>query len=151
MGTAQHENHTTALGFSRADISTLDSARAAELYGNNIPISRQTVFRESKPYKEKTTLPRANADVSEFVCVTALASEEAISVSEFGNINDTMADAECGCLFAVQLNAHDELIVLLSEQRKSLNNEVRFAIISLFERLQTQNNKLAAENARLKD
>jgi hypothetical protein len=87
MGTAQHENHTTALGFSRADISTLDSARAAELYGNNIPISRQTVFRESKPYKEKTTLPRANADVSEFVCVTALASEEAISVSEFGNIN----------------------------------------------------------------
>jgi len=27
------------------------------------------------------------ADVSEFVCVTALASEEAISVSEFGNIN----------------------------------------------------------------
>ena len=87
MGTAQHENHTTALGFSRADNSTLDSARAAELYGNNIPISRQTVFRESKPYKEKTTLPRATADVSEFVCVTALASEEAISVSEFGNIN----------------------------------------------------------------
>ena len=87
MGTAQHENHTTALGFSRADNSTLDSARAAELYGNNIPISRQTVFRESKPYKEKTTLPRAIADVSEFVCVTALASEEAISVSEFGNIN----------------------------------------------------------------
>ncbi len=87
MGTAQHENHTTALGFSRADNSTLDSARAAELYGNNIPISRQTVFRESKPYKEKTTLPRTIADVSEFVCVTALASEEAISVSEFGNIN----------------------------------------------------------------
>lgn len=87
MGTAQHENHTTALGFSRADNSTLDSARAAELYGNNIPISRQTVFRESKPYKEKTTLPRAIADVSEFVCVTALASEEALSVSEFGNIN----------------------------------------------------------------
>src|SRR6202012_3073425 len=66
MGTAQQENHTTALGFSRADNSTLDSARAAELYGNNIPISRQTVFRESKPYKEKTTLPRAIADVSEF-------------------------------------------------------------------------------------
>jgi len=87
MGTAQHENHTTALVFSRADSSTLDSARAAELYGNNIPISRQTVFRESKPYKEKTTLSRATADVYEFVCVTALASEEAISVSEFGNIN----------------------------------------------------------------
>ena len=87
MGTAQHENHTTALGFSRADNSTLDSARAAELYGNNIPISRQTVFRESKPYKEKTTLPRAIADVSEFVCVTALVPEGTISLSEFGNIN----------------------------------------------------------------
>ena len=87
MGTAQHENHTTALGFSRADNSALDTARAAVLYDNNIPISRQTVFRESKSYKEKTTLPRAIADVSEFVCVTALASEEAISVSEFGNIN----------------------------------------------------------------
>jgi hypothetical protein len=87
MGTAQHENHTTALVFSRADSSTLDSARAAELYDNNIPISRQTVFRESKSYKEKTTLSRATADVYEFVCVTALASEKAISVSEFGNIN----------------------------------------------------------------
>ena len=87
MGTAQHENHTHVLGFSRADNSTLDSARAAELYGNNIPISRQTVFRESKPYKEKTTLPRAIADVSEFVCVTALVPEGTISLSEFGNIN----------------------------------------------------------------
>ena len=87
MGTAQQENHTTALGFSRADNSTLDSTRAAELYGNNIPISRQTVFRESKPYKEKTTLPRAIADVSEFVCVTALVPEGTISLSEFGNIN----------------------------------------------------------------
>jgi hypothetical protein len=47
MGTAQQENHTAALGFSRADDSALDSARAAELYGDNIPISRQTVFRES--------------------------------------------------------------------------------------------------------
>ena len=87
MGTAQHENHTLSLGFSRADKSALDTARAAKLYGNNIPISRQTVFRESKPYKEKTTLPKASADVSEFVCVTALAPEDAISVSEFGNIN----------------------------------------------------------------
>jgi hypothetical protein len=57
------------------------------LYGNNIPISGQTDFRESKPYKEKTTLPRASADVSEFVCVTALDSGESIPVSEFGNIN----------------------------------------------------------------
>jgi hypothetical protein len=38
-------------------------------------------------YKERTTLPRAIADVCEFVCVTALASEKALSVSEFGNIN----------------------------------------------------------------
>ena len=87
MGTAQHENHTTALGFSRADTSALDTARAAVLYGNNIHISGRTAFMESKPYKEKTTLPRACADVSEFVCVTALDSEESLSVSEFGNIN----------------------------------------------------------------
>ena len=42
---------------------------------------------ESTPYREKTTLPRAAADVSEFDCVTAFASEDAPSVSEFGNIN----------------------------------------------------------------
>ena len=42
---------------------------------------------ESTPYREKTTLPRAAADVSEFDCVTAFASENAPSVSEFGNIN----------------------------------------------------------------
>jgi hypothetical protein len=61
-----------------------------------------------------------------------------------------MTDIECSCLFAVQLNVHEELAALLSEQRKSLNNDGRFAIISLFERLQTQNNQLAAENVRLK-
>ena len=87
MGTAQQENHTTALGFSRADNSTLDSARAAVLYANNIPISGQTDFRESKAYKEKTTLPRACADVADFGCVTALVTEVTISVSRFGNIN----------------------------------------------------------------
>ncbi len=42
---------------------------------------------ESTPYREKTTLPRAAADVSEFDCVTAFATEVAPSVSEFGNIN----------------------------------------------------------------
>jgi hypothetical protein len=57
------------------------------LYGSNIPISGQTDFRESRPYKEKTTLPRVPADVSEFVCVTALVTEVTISVSKFGNIN----------------------------------------------------------------
>jgi hypothetical protein len=89
MGTAQHENHTLALGFSRADRSALDTARAAVLYGASIPISGQTDFRESTPYKEKITLPRASADVSEFVCVTALDPEGPVSVSEFGNINPT--------------------------------------------------------------
>jgi hypothetical protein len=39
------------------------------------------------PYKEKKTLPRAHADISEFVCVTAFDPERPISVSEFGNIN----------------------------------------------------------------
>lgn len=42
---------------------------------------------DSTPYREKTTLPRTAADVSEFDCVTAFASEDAPSVSEFGNIN----------------------------------------------------------------
>jgi hypothetical protein len=87
MGTARHEDHTTSLGFSRADASTLDTTRAAVLYGNSIPISGQTDFRESKPYKEKTTLPRASADVSEFVFVTEFDPEGPIPVSVFGNIN----------------------------------------------------------------
>jgi hypothetical protein len=39
------------------------------------------------PYKEKKTLPRTFADISEFVCVTAFDPERPISVSEFGNIN----------------------------------------------------------------
>lgn len=39
MGTAQHENHTIALRFSRANESTLDTARAAVLYDDNIHIS----------------------------------------------------------------------------------------------------------------
>jgi hypothetical protein len=57
------------------------------LYANNIPISGQTDFRESKAYKEKTTLPRACADVADFGCVTALVTEVTISESRFGNIN----------------------------------------------------------------
>ena len=39
------------------------------------------------PYREKTTLPRAAADVSEFDRVTASVPESTSSVSEFGNIN----------------------------------------------------------------
>jgi hypothetical protein len=57
------------------------------LYGSCIPISGQTDFRDSLPYKEKTTLPRALADVSELVCVTALDAETSLSVSRFRNIN----------------------------------------------------------------
>ena len=87
MGTVRHENHTVSLGFSRAGGSASDTARAAVLYGNNVPISGQADFRESVPYKEKTTLPEAPADVSEFVCVAALDPEGPISVSGFGNIN----------------------------------------------------------------
>ena len=57
------------------------------LYALIVPISGRTDFRESKAYKEKTTLPRVCADVTDFGCVTALAPEDAISVSRFGNIN----------------------------------------------------------------
>jgi uncharacterized lipoprotein YbaY len=71
MGTIRHENYTLALGFSRADDSAPDTARAAVLYGHNVPISGRTVSRECVPYKEKKTLPRAVVSVSELVCVTA--------------------------------------------------------------------------------
>ena len=72
MGTVRHENHTVGLGFSRADGSAPDTARAAVLYGkNNVPISGQTDSRECVPYKEKRTLPGTPAGVSEFVCVAA--------------------------------------------------------------------------------
>jgi len=73
MGTVWHENHfiCLSLGFSRAGDSAPDTARAAVLYGNNVPLSGRTDSRESVPYKEKTTLPGTIADVSEFVCVTA--------------------------------------------------------------------------------
>ena len=71
MGTVRHENHTVSLGFSRADGSAPDTARAAVLYGNSVPISGRTDSREPVPYKEKRTLPGTPADVSEFVCVAA--------------------------------------------------------------------------------
>ena len=87
MGTVRRENHTLSLGFSRADGSAPDTARAAVLYGNNVPISGQADSRESVPYKEKRTLPGTPADVSQFVCVAALDPEGPISASEFGNIN----------------------------------------------------------------
>ncbi|XP_069109172.1 uncharacterized protein [Argopecten irradians] len=71
MGTGRHESHNVSLGFSRADGSAPDTARAAVLYGNNVPISGQADSREFVPYKEKRTLPGTSADVSEFVCVAA--------------------------------------------------------------------------------
>lgn len=91
MGTADRENYTASLGFSRADTGATDTARAAVLYGNNIPISGQADSRESVPYKEKKTLPVTNASVSEFGCVTALGPTprraRPISACRFGNIN----------------------------------------------------------------
>ena len=87
MGTVWHENHTVSLGFSRADRSAPDTARAAVLYGNRVPISGQADSRDYVPYKEKRTLPGTPANVSEFACVAALDPERPISVSRFGNIN----------------------------------------------------------------
>ena len=87
MGTGRHEIQTVSPGFSRADGSAPDTAGSAVLYGDNVPISGQADSRESVPYKEKRTLPGAPADVLEFGCVTAPASEEAISAFRFGNIN----------------------------------------------------------------
>ena len=54
-GLAQKSYHS--LGFSRDGKSAPDTARAAVLYGNNIPISGQADSRASVPYKEKKTLP----------------------------------------------------------------------------------------------
>ena len=87
MGTARHEIHTVSPGFSRADESAPDTAGGAVLYGRDVPISGQADSRESAPYKEKRTLPGALADVSWFVCVTALDPEGPLSVTGFGNIN----------------------------------------------------------------
>ena len=89
MGTIRHENHTVSPGFSRADTGAPDTAGSAVLYGNNDPISGQADSRVSVPYKEKRTLPRTCADVSRFVCVTALDPPRggSISVLGFGNIN----------------------------------------------------------------
>ena len=87
IGTAQGRGKIFAIEFSRADTSAPDPARTAGLFGINIHISRQAVFMESKPYREKTTLPGTNADVFDFDCVAAFATEVTPSASEFGNIN----------------------------------------------------------------
>ncbi len=73
MGTDCHENNNASLRFSRADKSVPDTTRGVVLYGGDTPISGQPDSRGgSTPYKEKKTLPRTLADVSEFGCVTAL-------------------------------------------------------------------------------
>ena len=64
MGTVWHENHTVSLGFSRADKSAPDTARAAVLYGNDVHIAGKADSMESVPYKEKRTLPGTLADVA---------------------------------------------------------------------------------------
>ena len=86
MGTDVYENYSVSLGFSRARKSAPGIAGTAMLYGYNVPISGQTDSRESDPYKEKTSLPGALADVSEFVCVAALAPRGNLR-TRFGNIN----------------------------------------------------------------
>ncbi len=48
----------------------------------NVPISEQVNSRDYAPYKEKRTLPGTPADVSEFVCVTALDAETPISTKQ---------------------------------------------------------------------
>ena len=97
MGTVRHEIHTVSLGFSRADRGAPDSARAALLCGYNVPISGQADSRESVPQEEKRTLPGAAADVSEVVCVAALASCEALSVLGFGNLSPMPFRRKRGC------------------------------------------------------
>ena len=73
MGTACHENYIALLGFSRADKSVPDTTRGVVLYGGESPISGQPDSRGwCTPNKEKRTLPRTPADVSEVGCVTAL-------------------------------------------------------------------------------
>ena len=64
MGTAWHEIHTVSVGFSRADESAPDTARAAVLYGAVVPTSGQADSRDGVPYKEKRTLPGTLADVA---------------------------------------------------------------------------------------
>ncbi len=58
MGTARHEIHCVSLGFSRVDESAPDTARAAVLYGYNVPISGQADSREVRPLQRKENSSR---------------------------------------------------------------------------------------------
>jgi len=96
MGTSRRENYEhieLSLGFSRADESAPDTARAAVLLGNNVPISGWADSRESVPYEEKTTLPGTLADVSESVCVTAFAPRnERLATPSRGRFHDRVRE-----------------------------------------------------------
>ena len=48
-----------------------DIAKAAMLYGANVPISGQADSSYGAPYKEKKNLPGTPNNVSHLVCVTA--------------------------------------------------------------------------------
>ena len=99
MGTVWHEINTVFLGFSRAGHGAPDGARAAPLFGYNVPISGRADSREYDPYKEKRTLPGAVADISEVDCVTALVPCGTISVLRFWNINQIPFRREAGRAF----------------------------------------------------
>ena len=101
MGTVWHEINTVFLGFSRAGHGAPDGARAAPLFGYNVPISGRADSRESDPYKEKRTLPGAVADISEVDCVTALVPCGTISVLRFWNINQIPFRREAGRAFRI--------------------------------------------------
>ena len=84
------------------------------LYGMySVPISGQADSRESVPYKEKTTLPGTEADVSEIGCVAALDPEGPISASRFGNINPIPFRSKSGHV------SHCEIAVCPTSERIS--------------------------------
>ena len=93
MGTACHENYNASLGFSRADKSVPDTTREGGALRRLAPYLRTTRFQGvCAPNKEKRTLPRTLADVSEVVYVTVPTQTDrsrnvSISVGRVGNIN----------------------------------------------------------------
>ena len=72
MGTACHENYIALLGFSRAD-KRVRTPREGWCFTEASPLSPDNPIPgdECAPNKEKRTLPRTLADVSEVGCVTA--------------------------------------------------------------------------------
>ena len=90
IGTSSHDIYVISFGISRADASSLDTARDAVLYGAHSPDSGRTDSRASAPCQEKRTLPGTHTSVSEFGCVAALRHKSPCRVSgifEDGNRN----------------------------------------------------------------